>query len=524
MRVSPALKALTRLSSSVLSDVGTSSSSITGVAASGATGISVPQYDRTLLTPGILHIGQGNFHRAHMASYLDDLFHLEDTTSNNDNNQWGILGAGVMSFDQDKRDILEPQDWLQTLVMRDATSTTAKIVGSMVDFLPVNANAIQTALDADSSTIKIVSLTVTEGGYFLNDGKFDTSHPQIQHDIQNPEDPQTVFGIIVRALKKYKDTGNTSPFTVMSCDNVPHNGDAAKTTVVSLARETDPSLADWIESNVGFPNSMVDRITPATTDEQREFVRSEYGFIDAAPVFCEPFRQWVLEDTFSAGRPNLDLLDNVKFVEDVTPYEFMKIRILNGGHACLCYPSALLGLQYVHDAMEHPTIAPFLDALERQEIIPTVPPVPDTDLADYWKIIAQRFSNPTINDTIDRNCYDGASRQPKFIVPVIQDNLEAGRKVDGLALVSAMWCRYCQGKTEAGDDIPANDPRWDAELKPLAQMASAEPLRWLDGLPDVFGKTAEDPVYQESFCKAMKTIESEGVEAAMKQYTASVNN
>lgn len=359
-----------RLSPSILQNIGSD------------TQVAVPQYDRSELQAGILHIGLGNFHRAHMASYLDDLFN--ENKDDLENNQWGIVGAGIMHFDQAKRDLLEAQDWMQTLVMRDATTTSAKILGSMVGFLPVSPEAIQGALEGNK--IKIVSLTVTEGGYFLNDGKFDPHHPLIQQDIKTPSDPQTVFGIIVKALKQYKesDRGET-PFTVMSCDNIPHNGDIVRAVVVGLAQETDPELALWITKNVGFPNSMVDRITPGTTDEQREFVQSTYGLEDASPVFCEPFRQWVLEDTFSAGRPKLDTLDNVKFVNDVKPYEFMKIRILNGGHASLCYPSALLGLKYVNNAMEHPTISAFLNALERNEIIPTVPPVPDTSLADYWR-------------------------------------------------------------------------------------------------------------------------------------------
>ena len=478
-----------------------------------STKVSVPTYDRSKVKPGILHIGLGNFHRAHMAAYIDDL--IEKSQDESDLN-WGIVGAGVLHFDQAKRDLLEPQDWLQTLVVRDADSTTARILGSMIDFLEVSPEAIQKSLEGGS--IKIVSLTVTEGGYFLNDGEFDAENEQIKQDIKTPDDPKTVFGIIVKALKQCKEAGKT-PFTVMSCDNIPHNGDVAKSAVLGLASHIDADLGKWIEANVGFPNAMVDRITPATTDEQRDFVKSEYGLIDASPVFCEPFRQWVLEDDFPAGRPKLETLDNVKFVPSVKPYEFMKIRILNGGHASLCYPSALLGLNYVHESMEHPTIGPFLDALERNEIIPTVPPVPDISLTEYWKIIGHRFTNPTLNDTIGRNCYDGASRQPKFIVPVIQDNLEAGRNVDGFALVSALWCRYCQGKTESGETIAANDPQWD-RLQALALSAKDDPSLWLNGLKEVYGKTAANSTFQESFAKAMKSIESDGVDGAMKKYIA----
>ena len=206
----------------------------------------------------------------------------------------------------------------------------------------------------------------------------------------------------------------------MSCHNVPHNGDVVRSVVVGLADLTDSELAKWIAENVEFPNSMVDRITPATSDDELKFLKDNFdGLEDVAPVFCEPFRQWVLEDRFCSGHPPLEK-KGVEFVPDVTPYETMKIRILNGGHASLCYPSALLGVDYVHESMEHPVIGPFLDCLERNEIIPTVPPVPDTNLEEYWEIIQERFANPTIMDTIRPNCSDGFSHQPMFIVPVAE--------------------------------------------------------------------------------------------------------
>jgi mannitol 2-dehydrogenase len=260
---------------------------------------------------------------------------------------------------------------------------------------------------------------------------------------------------------------------------------------------------------------MVDRITPATSERERAHVRDTYGHECASPVFCEPYRQWVLEDNFPQGRPALERV-GVQFVPDVAPYEKMKIRILNGGHASLCYPAALLGVKYVHEAMEHPVIASFLNALERTEIIPTVPSVPETSLTEYWKLIAKRFSNPTINDTILRICFDGSSRQPKFIIPVAADGLKEGRNVDGLALVSAMWCRYCQGKTEAGEIIEPNDPEWN-RLHETALKAVEDPSYWLD-MTDIYGELGQNPKFLESFSTALHTISREGVEAAMQKY------
>ena len=404
--------------------------------------VDAPQYNRKQLTAGIIHIGVGNFHRSHQAAYLDELLGLADAYSN----EWAILGAGVMPFDAAKREALEKQDWISTLVERQADFVSARLIGSMIGFIPVeppNHDPLKAALM--DPKIKIVSLTLTEGGYFLNPatGTFDAENKQVLVDIANPDAPKTVFGLIVQALKKRRENGQ-EPFTVMSCDNIPHNGDVAKAVVVGLASATDKELADWISENVGFPNSMVDRITPMTGDAERQFVKDELGYEDSCPVFCEPYKQWILEDDFPSGRPALERV-GVQFVPDVTPYELMKIRILNGAHAALCYAAALLELKHVHDAMEHPVISSFLDCVQRQEVIPTVPPVPDTDLEDYWELIQARFANPMILDTIDRICFDGANRQPKFIIPPAADNLRDGRSIDGLALVSAMWCRYCQG-------------------------------------------------------------------------------
>ena len=473
-------------------------------------GVSIPKYDRAKTQPGILHIGVGNFHRSHFATYIDDLLNQDFEAAKG----WGIVGAGVLHFDQAKRDLIEPQNWLQTLVERDAENVKPTIIGSMIDFLEVNPVAIEKFLRDEN--IKIASLTVTEGGYFLKDGKFDLTDPQIQKDIENPDDPKTVFGVLCKAIR-YRKQNNLKPFTILSCDNIPHNGDVIRDVITALAKAQDPDIVSWIESNIAFPNSMVDRITPGTTQEQKKFVSDTYNYEDASPIFCEPFRQWVLEDTFStAGRPPLEQLESVKFVPDVVPYEFMKLRILNGGHASLCYPSALLDVDYVHESMFHPTISAFLDTLEHNEIIPTVPPVPDTSLVGYWKTIASRFSNPTLKDTIGRNCYDGASRHPKFIVGVIQDNLKADRSVKGMSIVSAMWCRYCQGKTESGKEIPPNDPQWD-RLNGLALRAQKTPKVWLEELSEVYGDNV-DPRFVEAFEQSLLSIQTDGVEATMKNY------
>ena len=259
--------------------------------------VAVPKYDRTQVTAGILHIGVGNFHRAHLATYMDDLLN-DDFDSHR---EWGIVGAGVLSFDADKRKVLESQDWLQTLVQRDADSVQARIIGSMTNFLPVDSelrqhSALQQTME--QASIKIVSMTVTEGGYFLNNGSFDSEHPEIRHDVENPDNPTTVFGMIVKALDRRRKAG-VAPFAVMSCDNIPHNGCVVRSVVVGMANFIDRDLGRWIDETVAFPNSMVDRITPGTTADQSEYIKAEYGYEDAGGIFCEPFRQWYVDKTLA---------------------------------------------------------------------------------------------------------------------------------------------------------------------------------------------------------------------------------
>ena len=378
----------------------------------------VPRYRRDDLSPGILHFGVGNFHRAHQAVYLDDLF---NTGRDHD---WALIGAGVLPSDEAMRHKLEEQDWLTTVVEQDNARSSARITGAMIGFLSPNDKAAIIRQLADPA-IRIVSLTITEGGYFIDPatGVFDPAYPDIAHDGGNLDDPKTVFGLIVAGLRARRAAGAV-PFTVMSCDNIPGNGEVARDAVAGLAELADPDLGAWIRQNVAFPNAMVDRITPATGERELKIASGEFGIDDSSPVFCEEFRQWVLEDHFSAGRPAFENV-GVTLTKDVEPYELMKIRILNGGHAIIAYPAGLMDIHFVHEAMEVPLIVDFLEKLESDEIIPIVPPVPDTDLDAYFAKVRHRFANPKIGDTIRRLCLDGSNRQPKFILPV------HGRPVEG---------------------------------------------------------------------------------------------
>ncbi len=471
--------------------------------------VSVPSYDRGALKAGILHFGVGNFHRAHQAVYLDDLFNAGL------DKDWALVGAGVFEGEKRGRDILNAQDWLTTVVEQDSGHMEARVTGSMIDFLVPGDTAAIVAKLADPA-IRIVSTTITEGGYFIDagTGKFNPAHPDIAADGRNPDAPKTVFGLIVAGLKRRKAEGNP-PFTIMCCDNIPHNGHVTADAVIGLARLSDPDFADWIHENVAFPNGMVDRITPATTDREREIARSQFGVEDGWPVFCEPFRQWVLEDKFPQGRPALEKA-GVQFVDDVSPFELMKIRILNGGHATIAYPAGLMDIHFVHEAMENDLVRAFLAKLEREEIIPTVPPVPGVVLEDYFQLIERRFSNPKIGDTVRRLCLDGSNRQPKFIIPTIADRLKAGADVTGLALESALWCRYCFGTTDSGRAIEPNDPNWD-RMTATARAAKDDPKAWL-AMEDIYGAVGRSQEFAGKFAHALKTLWADGTEATLKRY------
>lgn len=471
-----------------------------------------PRYRPQDLTAGIVHFGVGNFHRAHQAVYLDELF---DTGIDRD---WAIIGTGVRESDAEMGRDLASQDFLTTVVAQEAASSQARITGSMLDFIaPGDAAAILKYL-VDSRT-RIVSLTVTEGGYYVDPATqaFDANHPDIVADAADRlNHPQTAFGLIGAAILKRRAAG-IAPFTVMSCDNLPGNGHVTENAVAGLVELVNPSDARWIREAVAFPNGMVDRITPATSERERAALRADFGIDDARPVYCEDFKQWVLEDRFPSGRPRLEHV-GVQFVADVAPFELMKIRILNGGHAAIAYPAGLLDIDFVHEAMEDAQIARFLSALLDDEIIPLVPPVPRTDLQIYKRTIERRFANPKIGDTIRRLCLDGSNRQPKFILPTLRDALRAGRPIEGLALVSALWCRYCYGEAESGQPIAPNDPSWQ-RLSEQARKARLAPEAWLE-MQDVYGTLRDDSRFRDSFHQALQRLWRLGTRASLDHYLA----
>ncbi|MFK8033849.1 MAG: mannitol dehydrogenase family protein [Hyphomicrobiales bacterium] len=473
--------------------------------------VTVPSYDRSALSAGIVHIGVGNFHRAHQAIYMDRLFSLGE------DQDWGLVGAGIKQYDVAMRSKLMAQDWLSTIVELDPSGFTARICGSMIDFVDVDPVALIDRLAEPD--IRIVSLTITEGGYFVDEstGGFNASHPDVQFDIENAHAPQTVFGVLIAAIKKRRENG-LNPFTIMSCDNLPENGVVARQSVLEMAKLMSSDLAEWIASNIAFPNSMVDCITPATSDREKAMVADNFGVCDSVPVACEPFRQWVLEDNFPSGRPALEKV-GVEFVKDVAPYELMKLRILNGGHAAIAYPAALMGIHFVHDAMAEPCITGFLSKLENDEIIPTVPAVPGMNFHKYLEQVMVRFSNKEVGDTIPRLCFDGSNRQPKFILPTIFERLSGDLPVEGLALEVALWCRYCAGTDDEGNHIDVGDENVD-RLRANALLAKSNPKAFLD-MVDIFGTLGTNEKFVKAFSSALESLWANGTKATLSAYISS---
>ena len=468
-----------------------------------------PNYIRSNLSAGILHIGVGNFHRAHLSWYLHRLMQKDLAKD------WAIIGSGITQYDVKMREGLQAQDFLTTLIELDPEGNqSCEVVGPMIGYVPVERNNQKLIIAMSDSNIRIVSLTVTEGGYFLDEnGDFNLKHPDIIHDINNPNIPKTVFGVIVSALKNRKKN-NIGPFTGLSCDNLMQNGNKLKQAIIGIAKEQDLKLSEWINQNCTFPNAMVDCIVPRTGEIEIDIVRN-LGIEDLAPVSHEDFRQWVIEDKFCKGRPPWEKV-GVQFSDNVHGYEDQKIRILNGGHQILANAAELLNIETVRDAMKNKMIVSLLEKIEKDEIIPHIKPVPGYTPLEYYELIASRFSNPSIQDTTRRVAFDGSSRHAGFLVPSIKDGIKHNISIIGLSLAEALWARMCEGTREDGSIIEPNDPHWE-KLNACAKKSKENPLEWLEQL-EIYGDTSKDDKFRDYFSKWLKMIYQEGVENTLNEY------
>jgi mannitol 2-dehydrogenase len=474
--------------------------------------VATPGYDRGRVRVGIVHLGVGGFHRSHQAAYLDRLMDRGEALD------WGICGVGVLPADRRMRDVLTRQDHLWTLLVRHPDGAVgARVIGSMVEYLlaPDDPGAVIERMT--DPAVRIVSMTVTEGGYNVTaDGGFDAGNPDIVADLGAPGAPRTVFGLVTEALRRRRDRG-IAPFTVLSCDNVPGNGDVARRSFAAFAALRDPALGAWVAREVCFPNSMVDRITPATTDEDRAELAARFGVEDEWPVVCEPFTQWVLEDAFGTGRPPLEDA-GVQMTDDVVPYELMKLRLLNAGHQVLGHLGRLAGFTYVHDACRDPLFREVLLGYLREEGAPTLRPVPGIDLEQYEADLVERFASPAVRDTLDRLRTDASDRIPKFLLPVLRANLASGGEIRRSVAVLAAWARSFCGTDDTGRPIEIVDARRDA-LAAAARRQDEDPLAFVRER-SVFGDLADDERFAAAYRSALASLRRRGARATVEALVA----
>ena len=467
--------------------------------------ITVPAYDRASVKTGIVHVGIGGFHRSHEAFYTDQLLH---DPSNSD---WGICGVALLEFDTKIHQTLKDQNGLYTLIVKELDGTqTTKVIGSIVEYLYAPENTLAVIEKMASPEVKIISLTITEGGYNYNEAtkEFDFNTPSIQHDLEHADAPKTIFGYLTQALKLRKERG-LKGCTIQSCDNIQGNGHMTKRMLLSYVSKAVPELVEWIESHVSFPNAMVDRITPATAPSDIINLKETTGVEDAWPVVCEPFKQWVIEDDFIEGRPAWETV-GAQFVENVEPYEKMKLSLLNAGHSVLGILGALIGYDTIDESVSNIHIRTFLHNYMDIEVSPTLGDLEGINLKEYKASLLERFGNINIKDQIDRICSESSAKFPIFILPTVNAQLVEKGSVEFAAFVVAAWAIYSLGKDENGKDVVIKDAM-KSQLYDKAVASVMESTSFLT-LESIFGKLQSSAVFKAAYSKAYKDITKNGVE------------
>jgi mannitol 2-dehydrogenase len=480
----------------------------------GSRAVALPTYDRNSLTGGITHIGVGGFHRAHLALYVDDLAQAGSST-------WSITGSGVTPHDSRIASVLSEQDGLYLLVEREGEHVDGRIIGSLTNFVPAEHDPLPLLANLVDPNTRILSLTITEGAYPVEHGSFVESE-SLAIDVRS-ESPRSTFGLLIEALDRRRKAG-LAPFTVLCCDNLPGNGHVARTAILGAASLRSTELAAWIERNGAFPNAMVDRITPQTTDADRAWVVENFGFVDGWPVVCEPFRQWALEDHFvevagKQARPPFEEAGAL-MTSDVLPYEHMKLRLLNGSHSALAYHAALAGIKYVHDATQNPAIQRFIRSLMKDEAVKTLAVAPvGIDLDEYQESLVRRFSNPAIADTIARLCLDGTGKFPTFIVSSLESQLASGGEIRMLTLAIAGWCRYLQGVADDGSALVLSGDPFLAEARSFALRSTTDPTAFLQYERALGPNLSTSTRLAEVFTEALSDLKTLGSLATLERWT-----
>lgn len=473
--------------------------------------IARPAYDLRAARVGVVHLGIGAFHRAHQAVYLDDRLAAGE-------GGWAVCGASLRS--PETADALQPQDGLYTLNVRSGEGERLRVIGAVRRLLvaPRDPQALLAAM-ADPA-VRIVSLTVTEKGYCHDpaSGALREDHPDIVADLATPHAPRSAPGFLVEALRRRRDAGE-KPFTVLCCDNLPANGRNVASVVRRLADLREPALGRWIEDEVAFPATMVDRIVPATTDADRAGVSARLGVADAWPVMAEPFTQWVIEDCFPSGRPRLEEA-GAEMVADVAPYELMKLRLLNGSHSTLAYLGYLAGCETVADTVANPAFARLIRGLMDEEVTPTLPLPPGADVAGYKASLLARFANPALKHRTWQIAMDGSQKLPQRLLGTARDRLAAGAPIPRIALGVAAWMRYVTGIDEAGRPIDVRDPLAD-RLAGIARGAGPDAARLAPALlavREIFGDDLpKDPRFAGPVTEALARLVARGAKRIVEE-------
>ncbi|MDN3666598.1 mannitol dehydrogenase family protein [Algibacter miyuki] len=470
--------------------------------------VSIPLFDRDQITTSIAHIGVSNFHRAHQAFYINELIEKHNVLNS------GICGIDLLDSDRKTYNVLKDQDGLYTLITKDASGLhKPQIIGSIVEYFfgPENPMAVIERLAHPG--IKIISLTIAEDGYHLNEttGEFNQKHPAVAEEVTNPFNPKTVFGYLTQAFKLRKLRGLTG-CTILSCDNIKNNGETMQHSFFNYVSKNEPELLPWLKQNTRFPNTMVDRITPVTQHKDIDALKKEFLVEDQWPVVCEPFASWVIEDDFFEAKPFWEKV-GVQFVKDIEPYQNMKLQLLNAGHSVLGILGTLHGYKTVHEAANDDDFILFLTSFIEKEVSPTLVDAENISIETYKTTLISRFKNPNINDSLSRICSESSAKIPIFILSTLDSQLQNNKDINHIAFIIAAWCKYNDGIDDQGNTYDIIDSISNTLIR-MAARSLQNPTKFLE-IESVFKTLRTHTFFTEKYLKYLSYLRSHHIKESI---------